>query len=122
VEDHLTTNERMELETLEGVIAREIGSFMAVGKALYAIRDRKLYRERFLNFQVYCNERWGLGRGHANCLIRGSKVAANLLTHDGRRGDQLYTPCEIQPIHEQQVRPLTSPFTFDRLPSSQATF
>jgi len=112
----------MELENLERLITREIGSFMAVGRALYAIRDRKLYRERFLNFEVYCNERWGMGRGYANSLIRGSQVAANLLTYDGLPGDQLCSPCEIQPIHEQQVRPLTSPFTSDRLPSSQATF
>jgi hypothetical protein len=106
VEDHLTTNERMEIETLEGIIAEEMGSFMAVGNALLTIRERKLFRDQFKSFNAYCTERWVMGRGYANSLIRGSQVAVNLLTHDGRRGDQLYTPCEIQPTYERQVRPL----------------
>ncbi len=41
----------------------------------------------------------GLGESYAGSLIRGAQVAANLLTYDGRPGGQLYTPCEIQPIH-----------------------
>ena len=47
-----------------------------------------------------------MGKSYADYLVHGSQVAANLLTHDGHRGDQLCSPCEIQPIHEKQVRPL----------------
>ena len=101
VEDHLTTNERMEIETLEGIIEREMGSFMAVGKALLTIRENRLYREDFEAFEDYCKGKWGMSRTYANYLVSGSQIAANLAT-----AVALCSPCEIQPIHVQQVRPL----------------
>jgi hypothetical protein len=81
-------------------------SFIAVGNALLTIRDSRLYREQFQIFNEYCNVRWGMGKSYSNYLISGSQVAVNLLTHNDHPGGQLYTPCEIQPIHEKQVRPL----------------
>jgi len=78
-----------------------MGSFVAVGNALLTIRDRRLYREGFKTFEDYCREKWGVGRSYARYLIKGSQIAANLCT-----AVHLCTPCEIQPIHEQQVRPL----------------
>ena len=65
------------------------------------IRERRLYREELKNFNDYCNERWGMGRHQAYNLIRGSQVTINLLT-----AVNILHPCEIQPIHEKQVRPL----------------
>jgi hypothetical protein len=79
-----------------------MGSFIAVGKALFTIRDSKLYREQFRTFGEYCNVRWGIGKSYSKYLISGSQVAVNLATRVA-----LYTPCEIQPIHEKQIRPLT---------------
>jgi hypothetical protein len=102
----LTGNEKAELETLESIIQREMGSFIAVGRALQTIRDQRLYREEFKNFKDYCNEKWAIGRHYAGYLIRGSRVATNLSGQDGDPGHHLYTPCEIQPIHERQIRPL----------------
>jgi hypothetical protein len=117
VEDNLTTqlseNEKAELKTLEGIIQQEMGSFMAVGNALLTIRDNKLYREQYQSFNEYSKAKWGIDRSYAGRLIRGSQVAANLggqmiqESKDGAHGHQLYTPCEIQPIHERQIRPLT---------------
>jgi hypothetical protein len=89
-------------QTLEGVITREMGSFIAVGKALATIRDQRLYRQEFNTFLAYCSERWGMGKNYANRLITGSQVATNLVPHG-----TLCTPCEIQPTNEYQVRPLT---------------
>jgi len=43
-----------------------------------------------------------MGRALTNRLISGSQVAANLLLPQGN----LYTPCEIQPTSEYQIRPL----------------
>jgi len=106
-EDNLTTQltkiEKAELETLEGVITREMGSFIAVGKALVTIRDKRLYREDFKTFKDYCNEKWGMSKTHANRLITGSQVAVNL-TPIGA----LCAPCEIQPTSEYQTRPLAA--------------
>jgi hypothetical protein len=42
-----------------------------------------------------------MGRAYANYLVSGSQIAANLATRVA-----LCSPCEIQPIHEKQVRPL----------------
>ena len=106
MENNLTTNEKAELDTLEGIIEREMKSFMDVGNALLTIRDRQLYREQFRNFKAYCTERWGMSKNYANRLISGSQVAANLSGH-GAPGRQLCAPCEIQPTSEYQIRPLT---------------
>ena len=48
----------------------------------------------------------GGGKRYALRLIGGSRVAANLLTQSGAPGPQLCPPCEIQLIHEKQIRPL----------------
>ena len=74
---------------------------MDVGNALLTIRDQGLYRE-FKTFDDYCKAKWGMAKSYAHYLVSGSQVAANLVLPRGN----LYTPCEIQPIHEKQVRPL----------------
>jgi len=107
LENTLTIIEKAELEILEDTIERSVKSFVAVGKALNTIRDSKLYREQFQTFSEYCNVRWGMGKAYANRLITGSRVAVNLIGH-GAPGRQLCAPCEIQPIHEKQVRPLSA--------------
>lgn len=98
----LTVDEREKLESLEGVIKQEMGSFVVVGNALLTIRDHGLYREGYKTFDDYCREKWDISRRHADRLITGSQVVANL----GPRG-LIMTACEIQPINEKQVRPLT---------------
>lgn len=107
MEDNLTTQlseiEKAEFETLEGVIEREMGSFMAVGNALIKIRDPKLYREQFRNFKEYCAERWGMSRQYSYNLMSGSQVATNLSAH----ADNFSNFVKIQPTSEYQVRPLT---------------
>ncbi|OGP70319.1 MAG: hypothetical protein A2Y80_09065 [Deltaproteobacteria bacterium RBG_13_58_19] len=75
---------------------------MAVGKALFTIKERGLYREGFKTFKDYCKQKWGVGRRQAGHLIVGSQVATTLGTRV-----PLCTACEIQPIYEKQVRPLT---------------
>ena len=107
----LTINERVELETLEGIISREMKSFMDVGKALLTIRERKLYRGEFKTFKAYCAEKWGMSKDHGNRLIQGFQVAANLgepISQEPYKTSRgiLCTPCEIQPTSEYQIRPL----------------
>jgi O6-methylguanine-DNA--protein-cysteine methyltransferase len=106
MEENLTTQlsekEKAELETLEGVITREMGSFVAVGKALLAIRDSKLYREQYKNFKEYCADKWGLSRQYSYDLIRGCQVAENL----SAMADNFAPLVKIQPTNERQIRPL----------------
>jgi hypothetical protein len=98
----LTIEEKADLENLEGAIKRELGSFIVVGMALAEIRVKRLYREGYKNFKEYCDQKWQMGRRYAQRLIAGSQIAENL----GPRGP-LCAPCEIMPINEAQVRPLT---------------
>jgi hypothetical protein len=78
-----------------------MGSFVAVGRALLTIRVQGLYREGFKTFNDYCKGKWGMAKSYAYYLVTGSQVAANLATPVA-----MMSPCEIQPIHEKQVRPL----------------
>ena len=59
-------------------------------------RSQKFYNQKsWPEGGAFLEERWALS------LIGGSQVATNLVP----RGT-LCTPCEIQPVHENQVRPL----------------
>ena len=88
LENTLTINEKAELDTLEGIISREMGSFIAVGKALLTIRDRRLYREEFNTFNEYCKEKWGMSKDYAHRLIRGSR----------------WRPIWANPFHKSPIR------------------
>lgn len=92
--DILTVTESTEYEQQEAIIHHGFKTFVEVGSALMAIRDKRLYRQDFGTFEDYCQERWGIGRGPANYLIAGSMAAGNLVS------------METKPTNERQVRPL----------------
>ncbi|MBZ3908859.1 hypothetical protein [Streptomyces griseiscabiei] len=50
-------------------------AFWAAGKALGIIREGRLYRAEYATFDDYCWQRWGMGRGQANKLIRMWPIA-----------------------------------------------
>ncbi|EUA09393.1 parB-like nuclease domain protein [Mycobacterium kansasii 732] len=62
----------------ETVIERGIKTFIAVGTALAAIRDQRLYRERYATFENYCHMRWGLSRSRAYRLIDAANVVDSM--------------------------------------------
>jgi hypothetical protein len=71
----LTTPERHDLETLEGIVQRGLDTFIEVGRALAEIRDRRLYRQTHGTFEEYCHDRWLLGRTRAYQLIDAAAVS-----------------------------------------------
>lgn len=73
--DVMTRTERGRLAELEGVISRGARAFVEVGEALIAIRDERLYRERYDTFEAYCRAKWGISSRYGNILIGSSKVA-----------------------------------------------
>ncbi len=99
IQNNLTTKESAELERLEAVIADNLVAFYEVGKALYAIRDHRLYRESHKTFEDYCKDKWGMSRNYANRLVAASEVMENLVP--------IGTKTEL-PITESQARPLTA--------------
>ncbi len=94
--DELSLSEAEQLISLEAIIETGLQTFVDVGQALMEIRNRRLYRGQYGNFEEYCRERWGFRRAHAYRMIEAAQVVANL----SPIGDTL-------PANEAQARPLT---------------
>jgi len=91
----LSQRDRSQLEECEEIIGRGLSTFFDVGSALLNIRDKRLYRGAHKTFEMYCRERWGIGRSYAWRLI-GAAVRLNLLP----AGQGL-----LRPLNEFQIRP-----------------
>ncbi len=89
--------EATTLAACEEVIERGLDSFIEVGNALLQIRDERLYRADYDDFETYCRERWDMSGRHAHRLIDSARVMQNLST------DQL-----VSPTSESQTRPLSA--------------
>ncbi len=94
-ESRLTKAEQQKLEELEQIVSDNLVAFYEVGKALYQIRDEKLYRQLHKTFEDYCKDKWGMARNYANKLVAACEVVDNLGT---------FVP---KPANEAQARPLT---------------
>ena len=91
----LNVSERNELERCEVVIKQGLKTFVEVGQALMLIKEKKLYRGRYGTFEKYCQEKWDMGRRHANRLINSTKVVSNIKN-------------KVKPKNESQARPLVA--------------
>jgi hypothetical protein len=80
VQEQLPLNEAEQnrLRRYEAVIKKGLGTFIAVGNALVAIRDEKLYRATHKTFEMYLNQKWQLQKRHAYRLIAAAQVVENL--------------------------------------------
>jgi hypothetical protein len=78
----------------EAVIRDGLQTFVAVGNALAAIRDGKLYRESHGTFEAYCSDKWKISRRSAYDLIATSEAAENVQ--------------EVAQITREQARPLAT--------------
>ncbi len=96
--ERLSVQEKRDFQKHEETINKGFGAFWEVGKALMDIKTRKLYKEKYLNFNFYLRDRWGFGRAHAYRYINAAKALAVL----SPIGD---TP-KLLPENESQIRPL----------------
>ena len=78
----LTTAESKTLADHESTIERGLKTFYAVGNALLAIRDDRLYRQTHKTFEAYCRDRWDMGRNYVNKLITACYETKNIPTTD----------------------------------------
>lgn len=90
------TQDRQELERLEGIIRENVGAFYEIGDSLTKIRDKKYYLEvlGFETFEEYCKKRWDFGKWYAYKIIESTSVMKQL------------DNCPIRPTTESQARPL----------------
>ena len=91
----LSEKDQTQLEQCEEIIGRGLSTFFEVGSALLRIRERRLSRGAYPTFEMYCRERWGIGRSYAWRLI-GAAERLNLLPADRSLP---------RPINEFQIRP-----------------
>ena len=91
----LTVIEQSELEQHEATIEHGLKTFVDVGAALMAIRDKRLYKQQYSTFDDYCKRRWKMSRPRAFQLMDAAQVNRNLSTIV----DKL-------PSSESQARPL----------------
>lgn len=69
----LTQHEATELLNLEDTIAAGLSTFLEVGRALQAIREKRLYRSTHPTFEAYCREKWDFSGRRARQLIGAAK-------------------------------------------------
>lgn len=62
----LDAAEVAQLTRFEERIQQGLASFIEVGEALSAIRERRLYRATHGTFEDYCREKWGMSRIRAH--------------------------------------------------------
>lgn len=95
----LNAVEQMKLDEFEKHIRNCIGDYDILGRAFKVIRDERLYREKYDNFDAYCDEQWGLSGKYAYRLIQAFEVS------DALRKDKDIDKQNL-PMNESQVRPL----------------
>lgn len=92
----LSVTERAALMECEEIIREGMNTFFRVGCALQRIRDSKLYRERYLTFEEYCEREWDMSDRFARQL----RTAADVV-------NELSEGFEILPATESQARPVS---------------
>ena len=95
----LTEQEQADLMRLETVIRGGWKTFIEVGTALLEVRDRKLYRNKYDSFEIYCREELGFSRPYAYNLIGSAEVEKQLSSIED---------IEVKPANEAQCRELIS--------------
>jgi hypothetical protein len=101
----LDAAEAAQLTRYEERISQGLASFIEVGEALSAIRDRKLYRATHGTFEDYCRVKWGMSKRHCDRLISSAEVVQSL----GPIGPKLTTESQarelarVEPAKREEV-------------------
>jgi hypothetical protein len=104
----LTLPETMKLGQLEMIVDRGLTNFVAVGNALFEIRDLKLYREKHATFEAYCRGKWGMSRVQAHRLIEAAAVVemlpnGNKVSNEAQARELAKVPTEDRPAVLEQA-------------------
>lgn len=101
-QEALTTSEAAALKRYESVIAAGKTTFVAVGQALTAIRENRLYRSTHETFEAYCQEKWGWSRQRASQMIQASAVVKQLPESVSTRVDNEKTARVLAKVPEEK--------------------
>ena len=90
----LSATEEKRFLQLKKVVKQGVATFVQVGKALFDIREARLYRGTHGTFVKFCKDEFNLSYSYAHRIIEASKVATKLL------------PISKEVPNESVVRPL----------------
>ncbi len=76
----LTADELAQLDDCERVIAAGLTGFLEVADALHTVQEKRLYQNKYDNFDAYCWGKWGFTTRRSRQLIAAAKVARNVGT------------------------------------------
>lgn len=77
-DSQVLTTQEVRLNKLEEIIQKEKWAFVAVGVALYEVKELKLYEVKYPSWNNYCKNRWGFKRAHADQLIQTADAFGKL--------------------------------------------
>jgi hypothetical protein len=100
----LNCEERIRLAQLETLIEGSLEKFLLAGRALLEIKTRRLYRQEYSTFQVYCMRRWGISEGRGLELVRATTVVETLLSGPAAPGGDAPLPSNLT---QNVIRPLS---------------
>jgi hypothetical protein len=95
----LTVDEKIRLANLEERIDDRVRGMAEIGEALGEIRESRLYREQYRNFEEYCVNRWSFSRDRADQMI-GAQAIVKAMSESGK------VKSKILPSRERHVREL----------------
>ena len=95
----LNDHEKARLVQLECSIEKGLSTFLSVARCFAEIRSRRLYRDRYHDFQTYVKERFALSRSSVDGMIRSAQTAELLEANGAHLPDG---------ISEAAVRPLNA--------------
>ena len=71
MQNQLTQTEAQNLQDLEQIIKDALPTVFEMGRAMLKIKKKRLYRADYVNWEDYCEKRWGFSLQHASRLMRG---------------------------------------------------
>jgi hypothetical protein len=98
-ETPFTKEDAKALRQHEETIDRNLKSFRDTGRALKAISDQKLHREKYSSFEEYCPDRWDMSASHAHRLIEAAEFMDVI-----EEASPIGEPNPVMPQNEAQVR------------------
>lgn len=100
----LDAAEDAQLARLENRISQGLASFIEVGEALSAIRERRLYRASHGTFEEYCREKWGMSRVRAHQFIDGAEAVLTIVNKEAIKTEsQARELAKVEPAQRAAV-------------------
>jgi len=99
LQPQLNEDERQQLDRLESIIQTAHRYMLQMARALWTIREHRLYRNDHRTFEEYCQYRWSFTGEQGRRLCQWVEVTQNLMEGDQPIGGTV-------PLRESHARPL----------------